>query len=157
MPSCTPVSWHHNVLAHGITIPQLQDFEIPFFELREISVSPFLQSVEVPLDGSKTLWRISHFPVLNQYKNLLRVHSVPSSRSLLKKLNSIGPTSKFWGTSLVTGLQPDFVSLIITLQAWSFRLFLIHFTVNFYIHLYFASFSMIMSQVTVSKTLLKSW
>lgn len=67
-----------------------------------------------------------------------------SIRSLMKMSNSFGPTSKFWGPSLVTDLQPDFASLITTLQAWSFRLFLIHFTVNFYIHPYFVSFSMMM-------------
>lgn len=40
--------------------------------------------------------------------NLLRVCSVPSSRMLLKSLNSISPSSNPLGT-LVTAFQPDFM------------------------------------------------
>lgn len=36
--------------------PQVQDFTFPLVELNEIPVSPILQPVVVPLDGSMTLW-----------------------------------------------------------------------------------------------------
>lgn len=35
--------------------PQVQDFTVPFVELHEIPVDPFLQLVEVILDGSTIL------------------------------------------------------------------------------------------------------
>ena len=39
--------------------------------------------------------------------NLLRVHSVPSSRSVMNKLNNTGPSTDPWGPPLATGLQLD--------------------------------------------------
>ncbi|KAK4827132.1 hypothetical protein QYF61_014526 [Mycteria americana] len=39
--------------------------------------------------------------------NLLRVHSIPSSRSLIKILNRTGPNTEPWGTPLVIGCQLD--------------------------------------------------
>ena len=46
--------------------------------------------------------------------NLLRVHFVPSLRSLTKMLNNFGPTINPWSTSLVAGLQMEFAPLITT-------------------------------------------
>jgi len=40
---------------------QVQDFAFSLVELREVPVSPFLQPVKVILNGSTTLWCISHF------------------------------------------------------------------------------------------------
>ncbi|KAK4823457.1 hypothetical protein QYF61_002293 [Mycteria americana] len=51
-----PVS-PHCVLVPGVIPPQGQHFAFPLVELRDSSV---LQAVEVPLDGSTTIWRISH-------------------------------------------------------------------------------------------------
>ena len=39
--------------------------------------------------------------------NLLRVDSIPSSRSLMQMLNKSRLNNDLWGTLLVTGLQPD--------------------------------------------------
>ncbi|KAK4806792.1 hypothetical protein QYF61_005588 [Mycteria americana] len=61
--------------------------------------------------------------------NLLRVHSAPSSRSLMKMLNRTGPSIDPWATPLVTGIQLDFVPLIATLWAQPFSQFSIHLTV----------------------------
>jgi len=48
--------------------------------------------------------------------NLLRgMHSVPSSPSFVKLINSVGPSIEPWGTPLMNGLQLDFVPLITTL------------------------------------------
>ena len=47
--------------------------------------------------------------------NLLRGHSVPTSRSLMKKLSKTGPSTDLWGTPLVIGLQLDSAPLMTTL------------------------------------------
>lgn len=43
-----------HVLVPGIVSPQMQDFEFLCFELHEVPVSPFLQTVKVPMNGSST-------------------------------------------------------------------------------------------------------
>jgi len=43
----------------GIVSLYVQDFAVPLVEINEIPVSPFYPAVEVPLDGSTTLWCIS--------------------------------------------------------------------------------------------------
>ncbi|GAB0181886.1 cAMP-dependent protein kinase inhibitor alpha [Grus japonensis] len=48
------------VLVDGVVPPQAQDFALPLVELCEIPVSPFLQPVEVPLDGITAFWYIIH-------------------------------------------------------------------------------------------------
>ena len=48
----------------------------------------------------------------------LRVHSVTTSRSVMKMLNSMRSGINCWGTPLVTGLQLDFMLLITTHWAW---------------------------------------
>ncbi|KAK4818658.1 hypothetical protein QYF61_017266 [Mycteria americana] len=50
-------------------------------------------------------------------ENLLRVHSIPSSRSLIKMLNRTGPSTEPWGTPLVTGRQVDLTPFTTTLWA----------------------------------------
>ncbi|KAK4818982.1 LOW QUALITY PROTEIN: hypothetical protein QYF61_022649 [Mycteria americana] len=58
-----------NILVHGVVPPQVQDLALLLVEVHEVPVSPFLQPVEVPLDGSMTLWCISHssqFGVIRQ-------------------------------------------------------------------------------------------
>lgn len=49
---------------------------------------------------------------------LPRVHSVPSFRSLMKIFNRTAPSIDPLGTSLVTGLQTDFMPLISTFTHW---------------------------------------
>lgn len=53
--ACQPISPQHIVVS-GAVPPQVQDFALPLAQLHEVQVSPFLQ----PLDGSTTLWWISH-------------------------------------------------------------------------------------------------
>ncbi|KAK4833070.1 hypothetical protein QYF61_027732 [Mycteria americana] len=48
-----------HVLDHGAVPSLVQDFALLLVEFREVSVIPFLQPVEVLLDGSMTLWCIS--------------------------------------------------------------------------------------------------
>jgi len=58
-------------------------------------------------------------PSLVSSANLLRLHSIPSSRSLIKMLNRSGPSSEPWGTPLMTGRQLDLTPLTTTLWARS--------------------------------------
>jgi len=62
-------------------------------------------------------------PSLVSSASLLREHSVPSSRSLIKTLNNTGPETEPWGTLLVTGQQLDLVPFTTTLWAWPSRQF----------------------------------
>jgi len=68
------------VLVHGIVPSQVQDF----LELWWVPVSAFLQPLEVLLNGSTIMWCMN-FPLsFVSFADLLRVHSVPSSRSVTK-------------------------------------------------------------------------
>lgn len=76
-------SWFPDSLLHvlvpGVVLPQLQDFVLPLVELHEVPVSPVLQHVDDPLDGSTTLWCIRgsrQFCVTSKFSD-------PSSRSLM--------------------------------------------------------------------------
>ena len=92
-----------------------------------------------------TLWCISFALSVN----LLRIHSAPLSRSVMKIIkrirSSIDPQC-----TLVTDLQLDFVPLITTLWARPFSQFSIHLTVSSGPY----SFSMKIFWKRVSKTLL---
>jgi len=48
------------VLVHGVVSPQVQNFALPFVDLHEVPISPFLQPLQVLLDGSATPWHISY-------------------------------------------------------------------------------------------------
>ena len=62
--------------------------------------------------------------------NLLTVHSIPSSISLIKMLKSTGPKTDTWRTSVVTGLHLDTELLATTLWLWPSNQFLIHWIVH---------------------------
>ena len=105
-----------DVLVPEVVPPQVQDFAFSRVELHEVPVIPFLQPAEVTLNGSMTLWCLS--ATSSSFVSLakpLRLRSVPSSRSLMKMLRSTAPDIDPWGTSLVIGLQLNFIPLITTL------------------------------------------
>ena len=58
--------------------------------------------------------------------NYMRVHSIPSSESLMKMLNKLGPSSDPCGALLATGLQLDSAPLITTLWALPVSQFSVH-------------------------------
>lgn len=49
-PQCALVPW--------VIRPQVQDFAVLLVELHAVPVSPFLQSMNIPLNGNTTLWYI---------------------------------------------------------------------------------------------------
>lgn len=80
----------------------------------------------------------------------MRVHSVPLSRSLIKKFSSIGPC----GTSLMTSVQLDFGPLITNLWAQLFSQLSVYLLV-YISNPYFSSLLMRVLWEKVSKSLLK--
>ena len=54
-------------------------------------------------------------PLLCLLQNLLRVHSIPLSVSLMKMLNSTCPCIDPWGTPLITGFHLGVELLTVTL------------------------------------------
>ena len=87
--------------------------------------------------------------------NLLRVHSILSSRSLMNILNKTGSSTSHWEHYLSTDLQLDSALMITTLWALPVSKFSIHLTVHSSIP-HFLSLSTRMLWETVSKALLKS-
>lgn len=116
----------------GVIPLQQQDLALPLVELHEIHLCPILQPIKTPLNGSTPILCISH---LASSVNLLRVQPVPSSKSLIKTLNSICPSIDPWDTLVVSGLQLGFVQLIPTFELGSSASFqpislLIHLTLT---------------------------
>ena len=68
------------LLVHGVVPPQKQNFALPLIALHEVLVSPFLQPVEVPLDGSTALQCISHSSLFCN-KKICRECSLPRRAS----------------------------------------------------------------------------
>ena len=94
-------------------------------------------------------------PSIVSWANFLRVDSIPSSRSLTRMLNMIGPSYHLWTTLLVTGLQLDTMPPITTLWALPVSQFSTYLTFHSSI-LYFLSFMASMLWETVLNALLKS-
>lgn len=103
----------------------MQHLAFPLADLHEDSVDPFLQLVKVPFNGSTPIWGVNYSSQFCHLANLLRVHSVTLSRSLVKMLSDTA-----FCTPLVTGLQLDLMALITTLWAWQLGWFAVHTTVH---------------------------
>jgi len=96
-----------------VEVAQVQDLALCFVESHEVLLGPLLSL-------ARPLWIASHSLGVsttphNLVSNFLRVHSVPQSISLMKILNSTGPSTDPWETSLVTDLHPDMEPLTTTL------------------------------------------
>lgn len=149
--SCYPAghpgaSWERwvnpqHILALWVILPPVKDFIFSFAELHQIPLCPYLQPLEVPLNDSTTMKRISHSLWFVMSAKLLRVHSVPSYRSLMKRWNGIGHSVYNWGTSLLTYM--DFVPLMTALWVQSFQQFSAHLTAHLS-NPYFVCLSMMM-------------
>ncbi|KAK4829606.1 hypothetical protein QYF61_005706, partial [Mycteria americana] len=87
------------VAFHGVVVAQVQDPTLSLVESHTIGLGPSTQPIRIPLST------LPHELVSSA--NLLRVHSIPSSRSLIKILNRTGPNTEPWGTPLVTSCQLD--------------------------------------------------
>jgi len=101
---------------------QVQDLSFGFAEPHELLLGPLLSL-------SRSLWMTFHpSGMLTSPNNLvssaelLRVHSIPLPKSLIKILKS----TDLWGTPLVTDLHPDMESLTNAFWAQSHNQFLVH-------------------------------
>ena len=98
---------------HGIILPRGWTFAFLFVECK-IHVCSFFPACWGPFK-----WQHNH--LIHQehllISKLLTVHSLPSSQSWMRVLNSTGPNIDPWDTPLITGVQPGFVPLITTIWA----------------------------------------
>lgn len=62
--------------------------------------------VQVSLDGILSFRSLNHISLVSSL-NLMRVHSILSSVSLIKLLNNTGPDTDLCGTQLVTDVHWD--------------------------------------------------
>lgn len=85
------VSPQHN-LVHGIVSLQLQGSAFPLVELHEFPVGPFLQPVEVPLDGSASIWYVKYsFQLCIACKLAEGAHSMPIIQALNEEIKQYWP------------------------------------------------------------------
>ena len=92
----------------GVIPPQMQNF----VELREVPLSPILQPVEVPLNGSTTIWCISHPSQFCIICELAEGALCPIVHIINEDVEQYCPSIDTWGALLGTGLQLIFVLLI---------------------------------------------
>jgi len=113
------------IFVHGLVLPQVQDFTLPLVKLHEPPVDPFLQPVEVPLNGCMTFWLISHsFPFC-----VISTIAEGTISPVLLMINEDVKQEPVLTPGVLTGLQLDFVTLISTLWACPHSQFSIHHTV----------------------------
>ncbi|KAK4821248.1 hypothetical protein QYF61_016547 [Mycteria americana] len=116
------------VALHGVAVAQVQDLTLGLVEPHTIDLGPSIQPVRIPLQSLPTLKHINTPAQFGVICNLLRAHSIPSSRSLIKILNRTGPKTEPWGTPLVTGCQLDLTPFTTTLWAQPSSQFFTHCT-----------------------------
>ncbi|RMC13054.1 hypothetical protein DUI87_10584 [Hirundo rustica rustica] len=71
-----------------VALTQLQDPLLGLVEIHEVPMDPLLKLVQILLDGIPPLWQVICTTQLGSFENLLRVHSILSSMSLMKTLNN---------------------------------------------------------------------
>ncbi|KAF1629452.1 Serine/threonine-protein phosphatase 4 regulatory subunit 4, partial [Eudyptes filholi] len=97
-------------------------FFLPVLELTHDPVANVRYCMKTFLPSSQS----TLLPNLVLSANLLRVHSISLSRSLIKILNRTGPSTEPWGTPLVTSRQLDLTPFTTTLWARPSRQFFTH-------------------------------
>lgn len=108
-----PRSFSHKLLPHGQPPVHsgVWDYCCPFADFISLcwtsrdSCCPFLQVIQVPLNGTHLSGVPGSLPDFLSSANLLKVCSVPLSGSWMKTLNNIGTNSNCWRTPLVTSHQ----------------------------------------------------
>lgn len=109
----------HQLLLVPVFVPaQAQDFALLPVKFHKALISLPLQPVSLAAQPSFPPQVSPHPPSFVSSPDLLRVHTTPSSGSLIKILNRTEPSVSPWGTLIVTGFQLNFVSLISILRAW---------------------------------------
>ncbi|PKU44635.1 hypothetical protein llap_5071 [Limosa lapponica baueri] len=102
-PATLPPAW----TVQGVGVTQVQDLALGFDEPHTIGLGPLIQPAQIPLQTLPTLKQINTPTQLGFICKLTEVHSILSSRSLIKMLKGTGPSTKPWRTPLMTGHQLD--------------------------------------------------
>jgi len=102
---CFPGVLLTSVLMPRIAPTQVQHPAFGFVEPHWVHVVPLCEPAQVPLDGIPSSCCIHCSTQLSAISKLMRVHSMPSSVSLLKMLKSANPEMDPWGTPLITNLR----------------------------------------------------
>lgn len=104
------------MLVHGVTpLPDAGLRTYPFWTPQD-SWQPIAPAWWGPFELQHKHWLHRSFtPSFVSPANLLRVHFISSSKSLMKMLNSTGPSIQLCGVPLVTGLQLVFIMLVTAL------------------------------------------
>ncbi|KAF7243682.1 Disintegrin and metalloproteinase domain-containing protein 23 [Varanus komodoensis] len=130
--------------------------------LGSLSFAPLERVLPSSVGENRSFWIrstcssvVATAPVLVLSAILISRLFTPSSMSLMKRLNRIGPRTDPWGTLLVTGRHPNDSPLMVTLCFQSVNHAIIHWTVLWCIPKRL-SFSTRRSWGTLSKALLKS-
>lgn len=82
------------VLVQRVIFPRGRIWHSTYAELLEVSASPFLQPVQVPLDGSTALWYLSHSLWCSTLCRL------GESTLIMKRLNRTDSRTDPWGISV---------------------------------------------------------
>jgi len=92
----------------GFIPSQVQDFALPFVELHEMPVGPFLLPFKVPFNSKSTIWCSSHSSQFCIFCKFADNSLCPPPLSLVKILNGPRSSINLWGTPLVTCFQLEF-------------------------------------------------
>jgi len=84
------------VALHGVVVTQMQDLALGLVKTHTVDLCPSIQPVRSPCIAFLPSSRLTLLPNLVSSANLLRVHSTPSSNSLIKMLNNTGPNTEPW-------------------------------------------------------------
>ena len=107
-----------SVALPGIVLTKMQDSALGPIETHTVCLGPLIEPIRSLCSALLPSGRSTLPPSLVLSANLLRVHSIPSSRSLIKMLKRSGPSIEPWGTLLVTGHLLDLTPLTATHWAW---------------------------------------
>ena len=90
------------VALFGVVVAKVQDPALSCVEPYPIGLCPLTHLVQVPLWAFLPSSRSTLSSSLVPSANLLRMHSIPSSKSSIKILKRMGPNTDPWGTGWVT-------------------------------------------------------
>lgn len=106
-------------LVPGVGLIQVKDFVFLLVGPYEVLVNPFLQPAQVLLVGRTFDISASSLSFVS-FVNLLRVHSAPLFKRLVKMLNHSRPITDPLGTPPLVGFQLIIVTLMTILKAQAF-------------------------------------
>ncbi|KAJ7410836.1 hypothetical protein WISP_105756 [Willisornis vidua] len=111
-----------SVLGYGIVPPQGLDLAFTIVDLHESPVSPFLQPMEVPLNGSTIVWCMHHcsqFCIICKPKECVLW---PIFQVINGEMKPYWPQNQLLGYT-ISSFQMNFMPLTITLQVLQFSQF----------------------------------